>query len=172
MRTVAPNDPEDGAIGTVPRIAGLAKFAFSAARIDFTDHPLPQQLVARRFLHHANKLVTNRPFETSVPFGDFEIRIADPGKVNTHQRLIATIRLGNFLDRQFLFLDSKGFHKAVDRKQKAEYRSLSFKNSLFSCRCFAASAQLSVWSRRCSAAAATPDSPHQTTEHATTNCPA
>src|SRR5882762_9121777 len=85
MRAVAPNDAQDSAIGTVPRISGLAKFAISAAGVNLAYNSFPHQLVARRFFHHADKLVANSPLEARIAARNFEIGIADAGKVDAHK---------------------------------------------------------------------------------------
>jgi hypothetical protein len=128
VRAVASNYAENGPCGAVTRITRHAQRTRAAAGVNLPDNSLPYQLIVCRFFHHAHKLMSDCAFEAGITTSDFEIGIADAGKMNTHQRLIATLRLGNFLNRQVFFVDSKGFHGG--RKFQVSSSKFQVQNSI------------------------------------------
>ena len=59
------------------RIAGAAEFTLAAACVDFSDDALADQFAVGALFDDADKLVSDRAFESCVAARDLEIRVAD-----------------------------------------------------------------------------------------------
>src|ERR1044072_7826661 len=123
MSAAAPDNTQHRAIRAVPRITGKTESAFSAARVNFADHPFSQQ-VRRvvRALYHADKFVADRSGKSRVPAHDLKIGVTDAGHRHPNERLVFRSRLGDIRQAQFVVFKTERFHNSSEKvwSQRAE----------------------------------------------------
>src|SRR5688500_203515 len=109
MRAVASDDPEHGPRWAMPRITRPAQIAYSAARIDLTDHTLPYQLIPISALHDPDKLVPRCPPKSRIPFHQLQVRPANPRLDHTHHRLAIRRRQSHLGNPQLTAINTQRF---------------------------------------------------------------
>jgi hypothetical protein len=75
--SIATNNAEYRSRGAVTRITRPAKVTLATACVDFADNSPANKRVVRARFDNADKLMSDRAFETSITASDFEIRITN-----------------------------------------------------------------------------------------------
>jgi hypothetical protein len=107
---IAAYDAENGARGTVPRVAGHTQFAFATSSIDLAHHPLTREYTVRRRLNEAHEFMPDGALKTGIASGNLEIGIADAGKEHPNQSLVFAGWSFDVAKRHTAFFNSEGFH--------------------------------------------------------------
>src|SRR5206468_2450677 len=112
MSTIASDEAEDRPRWTVSRIAGNAPLARSAAGIDLTDDPFPDDVrPVVGPLGDTDELVPDRAFKTGITAHDLDVGIADSGLDDANQSLVRVVGHRNVVKRELPADGPECFHE-------------------------------------------------------------
>jgi hypothetical protein len=91
-------------------IAGEAECALAAARVDFTDYPLPNQFLIGTLFNYTDELMSNRSFEAGISSRDFKIGVADSREQHADRSFLIRGRFGDLANSEAFVVHTEGEH--------------------------------------------------------------